>query len=110
MKVNKKLKLAILITNRDLGIKLTNFLRTKGIENYFSFYGKGSASLALLDYLGIGESEKDIIVYPSNEDDSKLIMESIRNSEYLKNTIAFVIPVKGISNVNILKHLLKEDK
>ena len=110
MKVNKKLKLAILITNRDLGIKLTNFLRTKGIENYFSFYGKGSASTALLEYLGIGETEKDIIIYPSNEEDANSIMENVKNSEYFKNTIAFIVPVKGISNMNALNHFLKEVK
>lgn len=110
MKVKKKLKFTFLITNRELGVKITDYLKSKGIENYFSFYGKGSASTAILDYLGIGESEKDIIIYPSNEEDSKLIMESIKNSEYFKNTIAFRVPIKGVSSMNILNHFLKEGK
>ena len=39
-----------------------DYLKTKGIKNYFSFYGKGGASTALLEYLGIGETEKDIVL------------------------------------------------
>ena len=108
MKVKKKLKLTFLITNRGVGTKLTDYLRDKGIEHYFSFYGKGSANKAILDYLGIGETEKDIIVYPSSDEDSSLILDSIKNSEYLKNTIAFNVPVKGISSIDVLSVFLKE--
>ena len=108
MKIDKKLKLTFLITQRSLGNKVTSYLQSKGIENYFSFYGKGSASSAILDYLGIGESEKDIIVYPSSEQDAKLIIGNIKDSEYLKNTIVFTVPVKGISSLNALDIFLKE--
>ena len=110
MRVDKKLKFTILITQRALAAKVIDYLKRKGLEDYFSFYGKGSASIAILDYLGIGEIEKSILVYPSNEVNSNLIMDSIKNSEYFKNTIAFRVPVKGISNLNILNHLLKEGK
>ena len=109
MKIKKKLKFTFLITNREVSPKIIEFLKNKGIENYFSFYGKGSASTAILDYLGIGESKTDIIIYPCNEHDSSTIMDSIKNSEYLKNSIAFTVPVKGISNMNILNNLLKEE-
>ena len=109
MKIKKKLKLTFLITNRDLGTKLTDYLKSKGIDMYFSFYGKGSASTALLDYLSIGQNEKDIIIYPGSEEDSKLIMEAIKNSEYYKSTLLFRIPVKGISSLNILNYFLKEE-
>lgn len=110
MKVNKKLKLTIIITNKELGNKVRDYLKNQGIENYFSFFGKGGASKAILEYLGVGESEKDIILYPTNEEDALLIMESIKNSEYFKNTVVFRIPIKGISNINVLNELLKEVK
>lgn len=109
MKKQKKLKLMFLITNKELVNKVTDYLKSKGIETYFTFYGKGSASVSVLEYLGIGESEKSIIVYPSSEVESNIIMESIQNSEYLKNTIAFKVPVKGISSINILNYFLKEE-
>lgn len=108
MKVQKKLKFTFLITNKEYGPKLVEYLKNKGIENYISFYGKGSANAAILEYLGIGERENDVLIYPSNSTDANLILEYIKENEYLlKNTIAFIVPVKGISSMNILNHLLK---
>ena len=41
MKVKKKLKFTIILVKREISNKVINFLKTKGLENYFSFYGKG---------------------------------------------------------------------
>lgn len=108
MKVKKKLKFTFLIVNRDASNKVVNYLSDAGFRDCFSFYGKGSASVAILDYLGIGETENNVIVYPSNEEEALLLMESIRNSEYLKDIIAFRVPVKGISSMNALNYFLRE--
>jgi hypothetical protein len=110
MKVEKKLKFTFIIVKRDACNKVVNYLKNLGIEDYFSFYGKGSARVAILDYLGIGESENNILVYPTNEDDGKLIIKSLRNSEYLKDVIAFRVPIKGVSSMNALNYFLKEEK
>lgn len=110
MKVEKKLKFTFLIVKRDATSKVVSYLKNLGLENYFSFYGKGSASVAILDYLGIGESENNVIVYPSSEEDALLIMDSLKNSEYLKDVIIFRVPVKGISSMSVLNHFLKEDE
>lgn len=104
----KKLKFTFVITNRDLEKKLIKHLKKDGFEKYFLFYGKGSAGSILLEYLGIGETEKVILVYPSNEEDAKKIMKRIENSEYLKHTIAFRSPIKGISSKKSLDYFLKE--
>ena len=109
MQVKKKLKLTFLIVKREVTNKVTSYLKDAGFNDYFSFYAKGSASIAILDYLGIGETEYNVIVYPNNEDDSKVIMKTITNSEYLKDVIAFRVPVKGISSLKILNYFLKED-
>ena len=109
-KVKKKLKFTFLIIKRDASTKVINYLKSIGLDDYFSFYGKGSASVAILDYLGIGQSEYNIAVYPSNEEKANLLMERLKNSEYLKDVTAFRVPVKGISNMNILNYLLGEEK
>lgn len=108
MNVKKKLKLTFMLVKRDMLGKITDFLSNAGYKDYFSVYGKGSASLAILDYLGIGETENAILIYPSNEEDACSIMECVRNSEYLKYIIAFRVPVKGISSMTALEHFLKE--
>ena len=109
MNVKKKLKLTLMLVKRDIASKITDSLSSLGYKDYFSIYGKGSASLAILDYLGIGETENALLIYPSNEEDAEIIINHIRTSEYLKYIIAFRIPVKGISNMTALKHFLRED-
>ena len=104
---NRKLKFTFFITERNLGNKLNKFLKEKGFDKYFLFYAKGSATSNILDYLGIGETEKEVIIYPSNESDAIKMMDCIRESELLKSTIAFRVPVKGISSLKSLEYLLK---
>lgn len=108
MKVDKKLKLTVLITERDSVIKVTKYLKNVGADKYFLMYAMGSASSSILDYLGIGETKKDVLIYPCSDEDSSKIMEAIKISEFLKNTIAFRIPIKGISSLDSLKYFLKE--
>ena len=107
MENKRKLKLTFLITERSVGNKINKFLTKKGFDKYFLFYAKGSASSTVLEYLGIGETEKEVIVYPSNEEDASKIMDSIKESEFIKNTIVFRIPVKGISSLKSLEYLLE---
>ena len=80
----QKLKFTFLITERNLGNKLNKFLKEKGFDKYFLFYAKGSATSNILDYLGIGETEKEVIIYPTNEEDSIKLMDYIRESDFLK--------------------------
>ena len=108
MKVNKKLKLNFLILDRDHESKIIKFLKKHGFDKYFLFYGMGSATSDILDYLGIGESEKVVFVYPSNEKDSDKLFELIKTSEYLKHCLVFKCPVKGISSKKSLDYFLKE--
>lgn len=109
MKVKKKLKLTFLIVKREVSNKVVVFFKDAGFKDYFSFYAKGSANMAILDYLGIGETEHNVIVYPNNEEDSKVMMDMIKNSELLKDVIAFRVPIKGISSLKILNYFLKEE-
>ena len=108
MAVNKKMKFTFLITERKLGGKINKFLKEKGFDKYFLFYGKGSASSSVLEYLGIGETEKEVIVYPSNEEDAIAIMNHIKESDFIKKTIIFRVPIKGISNLKSLNYFFKE--
>ena len=104
----KKLKFSFIISDRQYEGNLIKFLKKKGFEKYFLFYGKGSASSAILEYLGIGESEKVIFVYPSNEKDALQLATIIKESEYLKHVILFRSAIKGISNKKSLDYFLKE--
>ena len=108
MKVEKKLKFNFIIMDRMLESKFIKFLKKYGYVKYFMFYGKGSASSAILDYLGIGETGSTIMVYPSNEKDSFELFDIVSNSDFIKNVIAFRVPIKGISSKKSLDYFLKE--
>ena len=108
MKEKPKLKATFIILKREYEHKFIKFLKKQGFEKYFLFYAKGSASSTILEYLGIGETENVILVYPSNENDAKKLFEIISSSEYLKQTIAFRCPIKGISSKKSLDYFLKE--
>ena len=104
----KKLKFTFMLVNRNVDEKFIKYISKYGYKEYFLFYGKGSASSAILDYLGLGERENTILVVPSNEDDAVKLLDIISKSEYLKDIIAFRVPIKGISSKKSLDYLLKE--
>lgn len=106
MEDKRKLKLTFLLMDRGVSKKIVKHLEEKGFNKYFSFYGKGSASSTILEYLGIGETEKNILVYPSGEEESIKLMNAIRQNENLKQIVAFRVPVKGISSLNGLNYYL----
>ena len=108
MEEKKKLKFNFMIVNRNIDQKFIKYLSKFGFKEYFLFYGTGSASSAILDYLGIGETENTILVIPASEKASLKLFEIIKNSEYLKDVIAFKVPIKGISSKKSLDYLLKE--
>ena len=107
MKEKQKLKLNFLIVHRDHEKKVIKFLHNNGYRKYFLFYGKGSASSAILEYLGIGERENSILLFPLGEADSIKLFDMISDSELLKSIIAFRVPLKGISSKKSLDYFLK---
>lgn len=108
MKENKKLKFTFVIINREYEKGFTKFLKQNGFEKYFLFFAKGSASSTLLEYLGIGETQITVLVYPTNETDAHKIVELVKTSEYFKHLILFRSPIKGISSKKSLDYFLKE--
>ena len=108
MSVERKLKFNILIVKREVESKVIKFLNHNGYSKYFLFYGKGSANSAILEYLGIGETENTILVFPLNETNSLKLFDTISKSEFLKHIIALRLPIKGISSKKSLDYFLKE--
>ena len=108
MSNNKKLKMNFIILDRIYESKFIKTMKKQGFIKYFLFYAKGSASSDILDYLGIGESEKEVLVYPTSEKDSDKLFHVISESEFMKKVLAFKVPVKGISSKKSLEYFLKE--
>ena len=68
----------------------------------FTFAGRGTARSAVLDYLGIGETEKAVVFSLFPESDEELILHEIREkmSLYLVGRgISFTVPLSAVSDI-----------
>ena len=105
---NKNYKLMIVVVDRGLAKKVQEILHTVKETYMFITIGSGTANSEILDYLGLGETEKDIIFTVM---DSSLIKESFellnKNMNFTRpgHGIAFTISLNSISGKKALKIL-----
>ncbi len=95
-------KLLLGIVNRKDELKLKEVIDDCSVALSYTFDGMGTARSQLLDYLGIGETEKTIVLSVIPETDEERIMRNLRRelSLYLAGRgIAFTIPLTGISKI-----------
>ncbi|MDE6411385.1 MAG: hypothetical protein K2L02_02480 [Clostridia bacterium] len=95
-------KLLVSIVNRSDGTQLKTILDECSVALSLSFEGTGTARSAILDYFGIGETEKTIVLSLFPESDEDLIIREIRTkmSLYLVGRgISFTVPLTGVSEI-----------
>ncbi len=93
-------KLLVSIVNSGSGRKVKSILNELSAALSITFTGYGTAYSALLDYLGIGQTEKTIVFSVIPETDEERIMKELRAqmSLYLAGKgITFTVPLAGIS-------------
>ncbi len=95
-------KLLVSIINQHEESCLKDILDDCSAVLSYRFAGVGTAHSELLDYLGIGETEKTVLLSVFPESDEELIIREIREklSLYLVGKgISFTIPLAGISQL-----------
>lgn len=95
-------KLLVSIVNQKDDLKLKDVLDEISVSLSFTFAGKGTARSTVLDYLGIGETDKVIVVSVIPESDEDKIIHKIRQEMALYlvgRGISFTIPLSGISEI-----------
>ncbi len=95
-------KLLVSIVNQKDEVRLKEILDDVSVSLSFTFAGTGTARSAVLDYLGIGETEKSVAFSLFPESDEDRIMHAIREkmSLYLVGRgISFTIPLTGVSEI-----------
>jgi len=105
----KKVKILVTIVDRGIGQKVTKICNEMHLHFHYIIFGKGTASSEILDVLGIGTPEKDVVLSMAPVDRLKHIMPLL--SERLKlykpgRGIAFSMPMSGISGIisQLLNH------
>lgn len=102
-------KLLFSIVNHEDAERLKEVIDDCSISLTFTFAGTGTAHSAVLDYLGIGQTEKSILVSLFPETDEELIFREIRRKIALYRVgrgISFSVPLSGISEITA-KGLMK---
>ncbi len=97
-----RIKLLLSVVNPPDEGKLKEILEETSAALSFTFAGTGTARSQLLDYLGIGESEKSVIVSLFPESDEETIMRVLRTKMALYlvgKGISFTLPLTGISGI-----------
>lgn len=95
-------KLLVSIVNNEDSLRLKEVLDDCSIALGFSFAGTGTAHSAVLDYLGIGQTEKAVLVSLIPETDEDIVLREIRQKMSLSRVgrgISFTIPLSGISEI-----------
>lgn len=102
-------KLLISIVNRKDEALLKSILDDCSVALSIAFAGTGTARSAVLDYFGIGETEKTVMLSLFPESDEELLIREIRAKMALYlvgRGISFTIPLTGVSEI-IAKGLSK---
>lgn len=104
-----KLKLLISIVNRGQGEKVAEVCMQEHVHYHFICHGVGTASSEILDYLGIGESDKDIVmtIIPASRSArlEKLVFDKLQ-MRWPGRGILFSIRMNGVSG--LISHSLSQ--
>lgn len=95
-------KLVVTIAERGKGNALAKLYSENGVFCCYQCMGRGTASSELLDVLGLGSAEKDIIIsYAAKEDAERLLyrLDNELQGEAHGNGIVFDMPLTGINSL-----------
>lgn len=101
MSKESEMQIMITIVDRGKAETVAKICKSEDLHINFIALGSGTASSEILDYLGIGETRKDILITPIPKCRVHDIMFDIAYKMQLKNPgsgIIFTIPVTGITS------------
>jgi len=102
------LKLLISIVEKGKAEELTNLLEGEGFTYHFVCIGKGTASSDILDYLGLGETEKEVIFSTIPAAREEFALNLLENKMELKRRgkgIAFTVSLTAVGGATMLRYL-----
>ncbi len=97
--VRRRLKLLITITTRGRGKEVQEICTRVCNTVHLSLMGRGTAKSEILDYLGLGETQKDVILTVVRESCLKEVMDALQNEMKFHehgNGIMFTIPITSV--------------
>jgi uncharacterized protein YaaQ len=110
------MKLLFIIVDRGYSQNVLELIESLNYSLEIVCYGKGTANSEMLDYFGLGESEKEVIISVVQENQVQNIFEVLSTkSEFSQHggAVAFTISISSIgkSTLEFIKYLqVNQDK
>lgn len=104
---DQKIRILMLITNAKLADEATDLFNDEDVPIHYRLVGAGTAPSEIMDILGLGSTEKDILLSLLPKDFADDMLLKLRKSLRLGSAnsgIAFTIPLKSANNF-VLKRL-----
>nr|MDD6335831.1 P-II family nitrogen regulator [bacterium] len=100
--------LMTIIVNRSMAKHVQAFCEQQGVDVTLTALGHGTASNELLSYLGLGETDKQIVYLVTTQDKSRVLLRGLMHGMRLDipgNGIAFTTPLGSIGGAISLQYL-----
>ena len=108
---SQRLDIIIAIVSRGDGEEVVDVLRENGIIQSLVCQGHGTAPSSILEMLGLGATEKDVVISFVAHEKSRKTLEIIsRKIEFEKpgRGIAFTVPLSSVGGIMAFKFLTAE--
>ena len=102
MKKPEQMALSMSIVERGSGGKLVKLYKKNQVFTHIRFEGQGTATSEILDILGLGGSEKDILLSVTTRTAARVLLERLDDElrgEAPGRGIAFAMPLTAVSNL-----------
>ena len=102
MATKKGVKLLMSIVERGQGKELTGFYAKHGLTCHFQTVGHGTASSDLLDILGLGSSERDVVISFGENERMQQMFYTLQDDEepsVRAKGIAFSMPLTALNTL-----------
>ena len=103
-----KLDIIFSVVQRGLGEEVIHVTKSRGVYVNLICPGRGTATSSILEMLGLGATEKDIILSFVKTDETHEVITAIsKKLEFDKpgGGIAFAVPVQSIAGIKVLQYL-----
>ena len=110
---HQRLKLVVTIAERGKGTRIKEVCDKVHNAFHLNLMGHGTAPTRILEYLGLSNSEKDIIFSVVPEELSAAVLESLKHELELDKSgggIAFTIPISSVGSPVTLKMISRMEE
>lgn len=105
---SERLDVIFTIVSKGKGESAMDIIRECGVIMSIICHGRGTAPTSILEMLGLGATEKDVVLSFVKDEQSEEILEKIsKKLEFAKpgHGIAFTVPLQSVAGIMAFKFL-----